>query len=391
MLQARCQLCNSQQWQQFTSICFGTWAFENTEIERDSALYPIGLCLDCGHVQVMSSYTPELFDKLYFHSAQESVMWHESLINDDSPYQDMINFAISKEANLKTVVDFGCGEGKLLHLAKQSASISKLVGIDFNDRFAQEGIDYFAYDLNNLSDLPLTLWPCGIDLAMASHVLEHVVDPVNFLKNIKSHLSDTGVVFVEVPDFTSPHELKSIGKSNLVNLQHIHYFSLASLTYAANQAGFNVVKSQQVTTGYIPRLQVMLKVAAEQNATISFNGTVKVISQYQEQVQYLRQQLAQELIETIRLNGTVGVWGVGADFYNLITEQPLLIESIKNAQIRMFDYELAGKTFCFQKIHSSTEIPEYDGAVYMSPILAETRVKMARVSKNWMNVRDIFK
>jgi SAM-dependent methyltransferase len=391
---SQCRLCHSKPLVRFSSITFGVWLEHLNEIVRDSDDYLLGQCKQCGHVQVAAQYTPELLNKLYFNSAQEAVMWHESLISNDAPYHEMVEFACEGHSP-NTIVDFGCGEGKLLSVARAKFPKSALVGIDFNDRFCQENIDYLAYNLNDLSKLPTTYWANGIDLAMASHVLEHIVNPVLFLKNIASHLSVNGMIFVEVPDFSNCHDLSSIGRSNLVNLQHIHYFTLDSLRYAANQVGLQIMSSKQVTTGYIPRLQVLVARDANIDADVDVSSigvrfkAAESVIHYQDNCREHRVKLAGILLETINQDGKVGIWGIGADFYLLMKEHPALVKAIVDNQLVMFDQSLKGKTYSSRVILSSSEIPQQIYEVIICPQLAETSVKMSEVSKEWLNVRSM--
>ncbi|WP_413736076.1 class I SAM-dependent methyltransferase [Shewanella sp. BJSY2023SW005] len=391
MEKALCQLCRQQDWLTFSTISFGLWDKQSMQLSRQSSDYPLGRCQNCGHVQVNVVYTPELFEQLYFHSTQEAVMWHESLLGSELPYEEMMNFALNGEQP-QTIVDFGCGEGKLLAAAKAKSPGSCLIGIDFNNRFTQEDVTYLTLDLNQLSSLSNDHWPEGIDLALASHVLEHLIDPVSFLSHLKSRLSDNGAIFIEVPDFTHHHDEKSIGMSNLVNLQHIHYYTIDTLTFAAKQASLAVVKQAQVTTGYIPRLQVLLK-PERVLSTAQVNSTydaAAVIRHYQSGCRSLRSQLAQRVCSSLKENNRVGLWGLGADFYNLLNEHPLLGEFITNGKLVLFDYALKGKAFQHQSILCSDEIPHFPHPVFIVPQLAETRIKMRAISRYWSNVIDPF-
>ncbi len=388
---AQCQLCYTQQWQIFSHISFGIWDESGQVLTRKSSDYPLSTCQHCGHVQISSKYTSKLFKKLYFHSKQEAVMWHESLVNDNRPYEEMINFALGDSAP-EIVVDLGCGEGKLLEAANRATPKSTLIGIDFNNRFSQNNIRYLSFDLNHLNNLPNNYWPNGIDLAMASHVLEHVINPVEFLRQIKKQLSPNGVIFIEVPDFSERHNIDSIGMSNLINLQHIHYFTADSLTYAAQLAGLEVTKLTRVTTGYIPRLLVLLSPSQLEQICISalkFN-TADVICHYQAQCRALRSQLANVLREKINQQGKVGLWGIGADFYTLINENTDLNKHISKGDIVLFDYVLKDKEIQSQRILCSSNIPTFNYNVFMSPILAETRIKMRAISRDWHNVIDYY-
>lgn len=388
---ASCQLCNCQQWQTFSDILFGIWEESSTILSRQNSVYPLSKCKHCGHVQISSEYTPALFEKLYFHSTQEAVMWHETLVGDNSPYEEMIDFALN-DSTPKTIVDFGCGEGKLLAAANKRLPDCTLIGIDFNDRFSEDNIYYLSFDLNNLAQLPNQHWPEGIDLAMASHVLEHVINPVNFLQHIKQQLSSNGAVFIEVPDFSQHHTVQSIGMSNLVNLQHIHYYTADSITFAAKRAGFKVVKIGRITTGYIPRLQVLLTPdeIAPFFVSSSLFDAADVIKHYQTQCRLLRNKLADLLRENISREGKVGVWGIGADFYNLMSEHADIADLISQQKIVLFDYALKDRRLQQQRILCSSGITSVKYTVFISPQLAETRIKMRALSQDWHNVIDPF-
>ena len=388
MSDAPCRLCGAEQWENFSSVTFGVWKESDNELLRDSKQYPLGECQQCGHVQVTCEYTTELFSTLYFHSTQEAVMWHEELIGSDSPYQDMVEFTFS-DKEPKLVVDFGCGEGKLLSVASSIYESSQLIGIDFNDRFVLKNADYVSHDLNNLADLPCSAWPNGIDLATASHVLEHVVEPVDFLSHINSHLNQDGTIFIEVPDFTHPHDSNLIGKSNLVNLQHIHYFTADSLTYAAQQAGLQVIKLQHVTTGYIPRLQGLFKRGTGQSSrqtNFAKFDAINAVRYYQAVCRGRRQKFAQALLQQIEFNKVTGIWGLGADFYELLIESPELIQAIKAGTLVLFDYAHKGKQFLSQTILCSSDISKQTFKVFICPVLVETAIKMREVSQHWQNV-----
>ncbi|WP_242698788.1 class I SAM-dependent methyltransferase [Alteromonas sp. 5E99-2] len=384
-------MCESQQLDQFSSIIFGVWQVNGNEMSRDSGHYPIAQCLQCGHVQVAIQYTSELFQRLYFHSEQAPIMWHESKLNDDTPYQEMYEFA-GQEEHIDTIVDFGCGEGKLLAAANRANPNAKLFGIDFNDRFSQQGITYLSHDLNKLSSLEQSHWPQGISLAMASHVLEHIENPVVFLRGIKELLSENGRIFIEVPDFSNPHNEKSIGVSNLINMQHIHYFSVDTLRYTAQLAGLEVKKYSQFSTGDVPRLQFILSKPCQDIAIqhIKSDDAQKSVFHFQAHCQRIRETLTLTLIEEVEQQGTVGLWGIGADFYSLLCENRELIELIKSKKIKLFDQQYSDKYFLTQKVLSSSKISNVSHNIYISVFSGQTRVKMLALSQEFKNVIDVY-
>jgi len=389
-----CQVCKHNNWSQFSSIPFGYWETKTELLQRKHENYPLSQCQQCGHVQVNVTYTQTLFEELYFRSTQEAVMWHESMIGSSLPYEQMCDFAIGFDKP-KTVIDFGCGEGKLLDSVRKRLPNSQLIGVDFNERMPHHQIEYVSLNLNQLGGLSQYDWSGHVDLACASHVLEHLEDPVSFLSRVKDQLSESGQIFIEVPDFSNFHSATSIGLSNLVNLQHIHYYTIDQLTHIASLSGLSVVRSAQFQTGYIPRLQMILKPVTRELMHTQVKrrvlpNTPDVILHYQKFCAKKRNALAFNIIQHVEKYGIVGVWGIGADFYRMLSEHASLVSLINQEKVILFDYALKGKRLEQQIIQCSSKLAHVDFSVYLTPLLAETRIKMKDIAANWPHVIDPF-
>lgn len=87
------------------------------------------------------------------------------------------------------------------------------------------------------------------DIVILSHVLEHIVDPVQFLSEIKSKiLSDNGVIFIAVPGMLYNHP----GYDNVLSLlcqAHVYYFTLATLDFVCGKAGFERMQGNEKVQG----------------------------------------------------------------------------------------------------------------------------------------------
>jgi len=84
----------------------------------------------------------------------------------------------------------------------------------------------------------------NFDVAILSHVLEHISDPDVFVQNIRTILKPGGSLIVAVPLFGSILTLL-MGKKDfyITPPTHLNYFSLAGLTGLLNCNGFQVVAS----------------------------------------------------------------------------------------------------------------------------------------------------
>jgi len=79
------------------------------------------------------------------------------------------------------------------------------------------------------------------DVVCAFQVMEHVEQPVEFLKSLQRATREGGTIFVEVPNLRDP--LLSVWdvptyRKFFYHTAHLHYFTEASLTKVAQAAGF---------------------------------------------------------------------------------------------------------------------------------------------------------
>ncbi len=82
------------------------------------------------------------------------------------------------------------------------------------------------------------------DLITFNRVLEHVADPVVMLARCKNMLEREGVVYIEVPD----GELAAAEGPDREEffIEHLHVFSVPSLSLLAFRAGFNVLEIKRI-------------------------------------------------------------------------------------------------------------------------------------------------
>lgn len=131
---------------------------------------------------------------------------------------------------IRSVLDFGCGGGGLLHVLAERFPRVQFLGFDVNADFP--------------SDLPNLRFSDRFpedrhDLVILSHVVEHMAD-IDQIKGLFDLVADGGLVHVETPDpklyatFPQPHF------GFYVDRLHINHFSQRSILKIAPR-GFDVV------------------------------------------------------------------------------------------------------------------------------------------------------
>jgi SAM-dependent methyltransferase len=110
----------------------------------------------------------------------------------------------ARKLSLRTVLDVGCGTGSFLDLAKGAGLVTH--GLELNVQAAEisRRKGHCIYP-SLLDELELEQPAQRFDLITAFQVLEHVVDPLRFLRDAKRLIKDRGFIAVGVPNEKGLH------------------------------------------------------------------------------------------------------------------------------------------------------------------------------------------
>jgi 2-polyprenyl-3-methyl-5-hydroxy-6-metoxy-1,4-benzoquinol methylase len=161
--------------------------------------------------------------------------------------------SVLKSTSLNTnsnLFDIGCGEGFFMSFLEQLGW--SVYGTDYSEA----GIK--AQNPQLLSKMTVGNAELDLNRRIAEgqkfklvnlgNILEHVTDPIYFIRMIKQLIDTDGVLRIVVPNDTSELQalLKSLGKSNdewYSAPDHLSYFNFNSLTNFITKEGFNVIDS----------------------------------------------------------------------------------------------------------------------------------------------------
>lgn len=137
------------------------------------------------------------------------------------------------------VLDVGCSAGYFLHAIRPF--VSECVGIEYNHanaRFVRESLGFRVYTTPiEETDLPERYF----DLITVFHTLEHMPDPLAFLKTVRRYLKPSGSLYVEVPNvddaLLSVYKIESYADF-WYREPHLFNFSPSTLRLLMAKAGF---------------------------------------------------------------------------------------------------------------------------------------------------------
>ena len=177
---------------------------------------------DCVSVTYAKEYSDD--ELKYFH-------------NKDRESSEVIKRYFNSNLVGKKFIDIGCGEGfTLKHFKLEGCEV---MGVDYSDFGIQshnpDMLQYF-YKRDVLEyNKQLIENKAKFDIINLDNVLEHVIDPVSLLKDIRELLADQGVLRIQVPnDFSLCQEelfrLRKISRYYWVAPPgHLSYFNTESL------------------------------------------------------------------------------------------------------------------------------------------------------------------
>lgn len=130
---------------------------------------------------------------------------------------------------IRSVLDFGCGGGGLLHVLAERFPQVQFLGFDVNADFPSD-----------LPNLGFTNRPPATrhDLVILSHVLEHIPD-ICEIAGLFEHVADQGLIHIEIPDPKRYAALAQPHFAYYVDRLHINHFSQRSILKIAPR-GFEV-------------------------------------------------------------------------------------------------------------------------------------------------------
>ncbi|WP_338880521.1 class I SAM-dependent methyltransferase [Achromobacter veterisilvae] len=148
--------------------------------------------------------------------------------------QDFLAYITRHEWDLagKRVLEIGCGTGYLLSLLK--ARGADVLGIEPGAQ-GRDGSNRHGVQIIN-GFFPHPAVAGKFDLVIAYGVLEHIVDPVGFMRTIADSLSEGGAAYIAVPD-CAPY-LRTGDISCLLH-EHWSYFNIGSLQRIVAAADLN--------------------------------------------------------------------------------------------------------------------------------------------------------
>lgn len=238
-----CPVCSSQ----------GVAAFEKYG-------YAHKKCETCSTIWCSERPTEELLGE-YYAEWDAPKYWTRLLINTEVErkalqYAPRVEKIVSVHkahgGGTSRAADLGAGSGAFAKALLDSGFFNEVVAVDFSDdcvaACSKLGITAIKGSVQDISE---------VDILTMNDLIEHVFDPISFIKSCHAALNDGGFIAIACPngegfDF-------SIMKEKTVNItppEHLNYFNPFSMTRLLEENGFEVVS---IETPGILDVQIVLR------------------------------------------------------------------------------------------------------------------------------------
>lgn len=164
--------------------------------------------------------------------------------NHDRETLDKLEYTGTELFRNKVVADIGCGAGSFLdYVSGVSKSVVAVEPSKVYQRvLSRKGFSTYSYAVDALPD-----WKGQVDVITSFDVIEHVEDPLAFMRDTYELVSPTGVVITGTPT-DAPIMRRLLGthyeKQVLFSTQHLWIFSKDNLRLIAEKAGFQRIEAK---------------------------------------------------------------------------------------------------------------------------------------------------
>lgn len=210
--------------------------------------YDIQLCRGCGLTQIHPlpdrTTLEQMYDGDYFASSEEG-SGYADYAEQEEEYRATFAEDVRRIGDYVaegTVLDVGCGFGYFVREALKAGYDG--YGIDLS----REAVEMARRDLGGrvfvgtVNTAP-EIQQIRFDVIFASHLIEHITDPVSFVSSLCDHLSDDGIVVLVTPNISSV--LARVCRSRWVSFkvpEHVAYYNPRTIRRLFGMAGCETLR-----------------------------------------------------------------------------------------------------------------------------------------------------
>lgn len=224
-------------------VCILCGSDEPLSLRFDKGEYSVASCPDCALVQLAPTPSETTLAALYsdqYFGSDDVHSGYGDYASQEAEY--LATFAedvrtIRRYVRTGDVLDVGCGYGYFMQVA-QDAGLRPF-GLDLSEAAVERANARFPGRVfrGTLSDSALPR-DQAFDVVFASHVVEHITTPVEFMRHIVARLKPGGLVVLVTPNIESLVSRVSGGRWVSFKIpEHVAYYSPATIARLLHRGG----------------------------------------------------------------------------------------------------------------------------------------------------------
>jgi hypothetical protein len=287
----------------------------------------------------------------------------------------------------RKVLDFGCGEARLLLGLASEFPSSAFWGFDPSPGAQTGAHTAQKMGFNNLTISDTSFGKGPYDLIVASHVVEHLID-FDSLHRWNSLLDRNGFLYIEVPSAVQYALYGRLEFLYYFDRLHVNHFTPQSLARLAAGYGFTYVSHIEYSFPYrdgkpYPALGMLFRKGGDATEVTSpslLQASMTYLS--------LEKDRAKSLNQELKMHAGVLVWGAGDNFYRSVeNEGPLCnLPNVVVLDSRPQVVRIGDKTW-------STEIPSQGIRRYDWPVVITVSIGRGSITQQVKQIdptRQVF-
>jgi SAM-dependent methyltransferase len=357
--------------------------------------YDVVACQQCGFC--FADHIPDqaAFDQYYRNMSKYERHEHSGHMNEYDQHRLPITAQLitrhvpNRQAR---VLDVGCSTGSLLYVLTQYG-FDNVLGLDPSPVCAQVAQDLYKIRVvtGALADLSSSSETFG--LIILSSVLEHIRDLDTALAKLYDLLAEQGKLYLEVPDVTA-FATSPDAPFQEFSIEHINYFSIATLSNLLQKHNFQFVFAQQDSVepspGHIAHeIKALYQKREASAAPITRDATAeKGLADYIDQSRRVEQHI-HETIDHWAISGQpIIVWGVGTH-----TQRLLATSKLSQANIVAFvdsNPRYQGKELNGIRILAPADLKSWSEPILISSMVFQKDIEQ-QIRKNLQLTNEVVK
>jgi len=303
--------------------------FEDFAAGSITDAYDVVACRVCGMCFASGLPDKARFSEYYDQSSKYdlSAVGAEVSTFDAKRYMDEARFIAAHVADRTgPILDIGTATGDLL-VALRDLGFTSVHGVEPSPEAARKAREIHGLDVIVGDARAAKAWDGGFAVVCLAAVLEHLVDPAAALREIADLLDANGLLYLLVPDAERFSDHVDAPYQE-VSVEHINYFTAASLQNLLSSAGLEVVVTQATVVHQSrdsdgPALEVLYR----------RSGRAPDVQIDSEGVDHLRRYIARSgekeagvlarIAELAEDQSPIYVWGTGTNALHLLATSRL--------------------------------------------------------------------